>query len=168
MEADFGRGPEFAGINTTHPNLIVTEAIQAGLLPSISGYSSLRREVKYGRNSRVDILLQGDGKPDCYVEIKNVHMMRDPGLAEFPDSVTVRGAKHLTELGDMVEAGHRAVMVYLIQMQADRFALAADIDKAYDVAFKLAQSRGVEAIAMCCKVDHVGITVDRQVPFDQI
>ena len=166
VEADFGRGPEFAGINTAHPNLIVTEAIQAGLLPSISGYSSLRREVKYGRNSRVDILLQGDGKPDCYVEIKNVHMMRDPGLAEFPDSVTVRGAKHLTELGDMVEAGHRAVMVYLIQMQADRFALAADIDKAYAAAFQLARSRGVEAIAMCCKVNPEGITVDRQVPFD--
>jgi sugar fermentation stimulation protein A len=166
VEADFGRGPEFAGINTAHPNLIVTEAIQGGLLPSISGYSSLRREVKYGRNSRVDILLQGDGKPDCYVEIKNVHMMRNPGIAEFPDSVTARGAKHLAELGDMVEAGHRAIMVYLIQMQADRFALAADIDKAYAAAFKLARSRGVEAIAMCCKVDPEGITVDRQVPCD--
>lgn len=166
VEADFGRGLEFAGINTAHPNAIVSEAILAKAFPSLSGYPSLRREVKYGRNSRVDILLQDEDRPDCYVEIKNVHLMRTPGLAEFPDSVTARGAKHLLELGDMVEAGHRAVMVYLIQMQADRFALAADLDKAYAAAFKMAQRRGVEAVAMCCKVDIDGIAVDRIVPFE--
>lgn len=164
VEADFGRGPEYAGINTAHPNAIVSEAITAGKLGGLDGYASLRREVKYGRNSRIDILLQQQGRPDCYVEIKNVHLMRTPGLAEFPDSVTARGAKHLVELGDMVAAGHRAVMVYLIQMQADRFALAADLDKAYASAFAQARERGVEAIAACCRVDPQGIHVDRLVP----
>lgn len=166
VEADFGRGLEFAGINTAHPNAIVSAAIVAGAFPPLANYASLRREVKYGRNSRVDILLQHEGRPDCYVEIKNVHLMRTPGLAEFPDSVTSRGAKHLAELGDMVEAGHRAVMVYLIQMQADHFSLAADIDKAYAAAFKRARERGVEAIAACCKVTPDGIEMDRLVQID--
>ncbi len=165
-EADFGRGPEFVGINTSHPNAIVSAAISAGFFGELASYSSLRREVKYGRNSRVDILLTGDGLPDCYVEIKNVHMMRCPGLAEFPDSVTARGAKHLAELGDMVAAGHRAVMVYLIQMQANRFTLAGDIDTKYAAAFKLARKRGVEAIAACCKVHPEGIEIEKIVPIE--
>ncbi|MCC2095997.1 MAG: DNA/RNA nuclease SfsA [Hyphomicrobiales bacterium] len=181
VEADFGRGPEFAGINTAHPNRIVAEAIEANVFKELTGYASLRREVKYGVNSRVDILLS-DGeasagkvdtgfpsadasnkKPDCYVEIKNVHLMRQPGLAEFPDSVTARGAKHLAELANMVAEGKRAVMVYLIQMQADRFSLAADLDRKYAAAFADAHAAGVEAIAVCCTVSPEGIEVDRRV-----
>ena len=163
VEADFGHGPEFAGINTAHPNRIVAEAIEAGFFDDLRCYTSLRREVKYGVNSRVDILLSGNDKPDCYVEIKNVHLMRQPGLAEFPDSVTARGAKHLGELANMVAEGKRAVMIYLIQMQADRFCLAADIDKKYATAFAEAHAAGVEAIAACCKVSPEGIEVDRRV-----
>ncbi|MGE3642562.1 MAG: DNA/RNA nuclease SfsA [Beijerinckiaceae bacterium] len=163
VEADFGRGPECAGINTAHPNAIVAEAVAAGFFPEFAAYAHLRREVRYGVNSRVDILLQQDRLPDCYVEIKNVHLMREPGLAEFPDSVTARGAKHLRELANMVAEGKRAVMVYLIQMQADRFSLAADIDKKYAAAFAEAHAAGVEAIAVCCKVSPQGIEVDRRV-----
>ena len=169
VEADFGRGPEFAGINTGHPNAIVSQAISAGYFDALAGYTNLRREVKYGRKSRVDILLTGETLAgerlaDCYVEVKNVHMMREPSLAEFPDSVTARGARHLVELGHMVAAGHRAVMIYLIQMRADRFALAGDIDKAYAAAFTQARERGVEAIAACCKVDPLGIEIEKIVP----
>ena len=87
-------GESLVGINTAHPNKIVAEAIEAGKIPELSGYGDLRREVKYGTNSRIDILLSEDGKPDCYVEIKNVHLMRDTGVAEFPDSVSTRAAKH--------------------------------------------------------------------------
>jgi sugar fermentation stimulation protein A len=163
VEADFGRGPEFAGINTAHPNRVVSEAIEANFFDDLRGYASLRREVKYGVNSRVDILLTGNDRPDCYVEIKNVHLMRQPGLAEFPDSVTARGAKHLGELANMVAEGKRAVMIYLIQMQADRFSLAADIDKKYAAAFAEAHAAGVEAIAACCKVSPEVIEVDRRV-----
>ena len=107
--------------------------------------------MKYGKNSRVDFLLEAPARPPCYVEIKNVHLMRKPGLAEFPDAKTERGAKHLDELGDMVEAGHRAVMLYLIQIgSASRFALARDIDPKYGAAYDRARARGVEAVAWRC------------------
>ena len=164
VEADFGRGPEFAGINTSHPNAIVAEAITAGFFDEFAEWPRLRREVKYGKNSRVDILLEGDDVAPHYVEIKNVHLMRRPGLAEFPDSVTARGAKHLHELSDMVAAGHRATMVFLIQMDADRFTLAADIDPAYAKAFAMARGAGVDAMAICCRVTTEGIEVTKRVP----
>jgi sugar fermentation stimulation protein A len=110
-------------------------------------------------------LLEGSDRPPCYVEVKNVHFFRQPGLAEFPDCRTERGAKHLVELSDMVRAGHRAVMVYLIQcVKPDRFTLAADKDHAYFMEFKRARAAGVEAIALTCKVSPGQITVDREIP----
>jgi sugar fermentation stimulation protein A len=104
---------------------------------------------------------------DCYVEIKNVHLLRQPGLAEFPDSVTTRGAKHLGELADMVAAGHRAVMLYVIQRpDCDRLALAADLDPGYAAAFSEATARGVEAVAYRCAVGPDAVTIDCPVPIE--
>ena len=155
------------GINTGHPNGIVAEAIAAGRIPELTGYESLRREIRYGRNSRIDILLGRKGRPDCYVEVKNVHLLREPGLAEFPDSVTARGAKHLEELGDMVEGGARAVSVYLVQRSdCDRFALAADIDANYAAAFSRARERGVEVLCYACRVSPEGITLEHALPLE--
>jgi len=160
VEADFGSGPELAGVNTAHPNTIVAEAIAARAIPELAGYSIVRREVKYGKNSRVDFLLEEPGQPDCYVEIKNVHLMRRRGLAEFPDSVTARGAKHLAELSDMVATGKRAIMLFLIQIgSATSFDVARDIDKAYDAAFVAARAAGVEALAYKCAVTTESITL---------
>jgi sugar fermentation stimulation protein A len=160
IEVDFGTGTELVGINTAHPNALAVEAIAAGGVPELAGYVGLRREVKYGRNSRVDILLEHPQRPPCYVEIKNVHLMRRPGLAEFPDAVTKRGAKHLGELADMVAQGHRAVMLFLIQIGSARhFALARDIDPGYGHAFDAAQAAGVEAIAYRCGISCDGIEV---------
>jgi sugar fermentation stimulation protein A len=160
VEVDLGSGAELVGINTTNPNALAAEAIAAGLIPELAGFGSVRREVKYGRNSRVDFLLEQPGRPPCYVEIKNVHLMRRPGLAEFPDAVTKRGAKHLVELADMAAAGARAVMLFLVQIaSAERFALARDIDPTYGAQFDLARRRGVEALARRCRLSRDRIEV---------
>jgi len=160
VEVDLGSGTELVGINTTNPNALAAEAIAAGLIPELAGYGSVRREVKYGRNSRVDFLLEEPGRPPCYVEIKNVHLMRQRGLAEFPDAVTRRGAKHLVELADMVATGARSVMLFLVQIaSAERFALARDIDPAYGAQFDLARARGVEALARRCRLTRAGVEV---------
>lgn len=154
------------GINTAHPNRIVEEAVTQKAIAELSAYDTLQREVKYGKNSRIDLLLRQEGLPDCYVEVKNVHLLRQQELAEFPDSVTKRGAKHLEELGDMVEAGHRAVMLYLVQRtDATSFSLAADIDPAYKEAFERAKARGVEAYAYGCNITTTEITLTKPVPF---
>jgi sugar fermentation stimulation protein A len=160
VEVDLGSGAELVGINTTNPNALAAEATAAGLIPELSGYRSFRREVKYGRNSRVDILLEEPGRPPCYVEVKNVHLMRQKGLAEFPDAVTKRGAKHLQELAAMAAAGARAVMLFLVQIaSAERFALARDIDPAYGLQFDLARAQGVEALARRCRLSRDAIEV---------
>ena len=165
VEVDLGGGAELVGINTSHPNALAAEAIAAGLIPELAGYSTVRREVKYGAHSRVDFLLEQPGRPACYVEIKNVHLMRKPALAEFPDAVTRRGAKHLAELSGMVAAGARAVMLFLVQIgSAERFALARDIDPAYGRAFDAARAAGVEALARRCRVTQDGIEVAEAVP----
>ncbi|MEQ1649551.1 MAG: DNA/RNA nuclease SfsA [Hyphomicrobiaceae bacterium] len=162
VEHDLGQGPALVGVNTSHPNAIVTEAIQAGKIKQLKGYAELKREQKYGKNSRIDILLTDPKKGVCYVEIKNVHLSRKAGLAEFPDSVTERGAKHLVELSDMVRDGHRAMMVYLIQRNdTDAFALVPEIDPAYVAAFKLAEKAGVEMLAVRCHMSLSGITIDK-------
>ena len=115
VEADLGHGPALVGINTGHPNKLVAEAIASSRIKTLTGYQTLRREVRYGEASRIDILLEDARKGRCYVEVKNVHLMRQAGLAEFPDCVTERGAKHLRELAAMAAEGHRSVMVFLIQ-----------------------------------------------------
>jgi len=165
IEVDFGGGLELVGINTSHPNALAAEAIAAGAIPELAGYRTIRREVRYGESSRVDFLLEDPARSPCYVEIKNVHLMRRPALAEFPDAVTKRGAKHLAELSAMVAAGARAVMLYLIQIGSARaFRLARDIDPAYGRAFDGARAAGVEAIAYRCGITCDGIEVVERVP----
>ncbi|HWP24884.1 MAG TPA: DNA/RNA nuclease SfsA [Xanthobacteraceae bacterium] len=165
VEVDLGAGREFVGVNTAHPNALVAAALAAGAIPLLTGYETIRREVKFGANSRVDFLLQAPARPPCYLEVKNVHLMRRPGLAEFPDAVTARGTKHLEELVQAVRGGARAVMLFLIQIgSAERFALARDIDPRYGAAFDRARDAGVEAIALRCRLDCHGIEIAAPVP----
>ncbi|GAA0594850.1 DNA/RNA nuclease SfsA [Caenispirillum bisanense] len=157
-------GDGLVGINTSWPNALVAEACAAGLIPELAGYDTVRREVKYGKNSRIDVLLEKADGSRCYVEVKNVTLARD-GHAEFPDAVTARGAKHLVEMTDMVAEGHRAVMVYLVQREdCHAFRVAADIDPAYRDALALALSRGVEAVCWACTLTPEGISVARPLP----
>jgi len=165
VEADFGAGFELVGVNTAHPNTIVAAALAAGAIPELAGYPVIRREVRYGAASRVDFLLEAADRPPCYVEVKNVHLMRTPGLAEFPDAVTARGARHLDELAAMRAEGARAVMLFVIQIaSAHALALARDIDPAYGRAFDRARMAGVEALAYTCRLACDGIDLSAPVP----
>jgi sugar fermentation stimulation protein A len=156
-------GTGLVGINTAWPNPLAEEAILAGAIPELAGYGRLTREVRYGRNSRIDLLLEAPERPICYVEVKNVHLSRGDGLAEFPDCVTARGAKHLVELADMVASGHRAVMLYVVQRgDCNRFRTAADFDPAYHAGLKVALAAGVEALVYGCAVTVDGIRIDRK------
>jgi sugar fermentation stimulation protein A len=164
VEADVGDGPTLVGINPMQPNRLVAEAIAAGTIKKLTGYESARREVKYGEASRIDMLLEDQRNGRCYVEVKNVHLMREAGRAEFPDCVTTRGAKHLRELSMMVAQGHRSVMLYLIQRaDAETFSIASDFDPGYAEAFKLATASGVEALAYRCRLTTDEIVVDKAV-----
>ncbi len=160
-------GESLVGINTAHPNRLVEEAVLEGTIGELSGYETIRREVKYGRNSRIDLLLEATGRPTCYVEVKNVTLKRDPspmGTVEFPDAVTARGSKHLAELSAMVGVGHRAVMAYLVQRQdAGRLAIAADLDPAYAANLERAMAAGVEVLCYGCRVSVTEIKVSAPV-----
>lgn len=163
---DFPDKP-LVGINTHLPNKLVASAIEAGQVPALNGYSSLRREVKYGENSRIDLLLEQEGRRPCYVEIKNVTFLRQAGLAEFPDTTTARGTKHLGELANMVAQGARSVMFYLVQRNdARRFCLASDVDPTYFNAYNSAREAGVETLAWSCKLDQTEIILDHQLPVE--
>ena len=148
----------WVGINTGLPNALAEEAIARGLVPVLSGYPVIQREQRYGENSRIDIKLSGGIAPDAYVEVKNVHFMRQPGLAEFPDTATARGTKHLRELAQMARQGFRAVMLYVVQREdCDALSICSDLDPAYAHAFRDARAAGVEAFAVKCHISEVGI-----------
>lgn len=152
------------GLNTGLPNPLAAEALAAGNIPELQGYSRVRREVRYGRNSRIDLLLEDDEKPTCYVEIKNVHLKRGPA-AEFPDCRTERGAKHLRELMDVVAAGGRAVMLFVVQREDCRhFTAADDLDPVYGKALREAVTHGVEALCYDCRITIEAIEWGRPLP----
>ncbi|MEL6573557.1 MAG: DNA/RNA nuclease SfsA [Pseudomonadota bacterium] len=154
----------FTGVDTSVPNRALKAAFVAHEVPGLD-YEMVRAEVKYGQNSRIDFLLSGGG-PDIYVEVKSVTLSRQPRLAEFPDSVTARGAKHLAELAEMVRQGHRAVMFYLVQRTdcAD-LTLAADIDRTYAAAFREARAVGVEVMAFDCLISPSGVDLGQPMRF---
>lgn len=153
------------GINANRPNRLVEEALAAGLLPTLAGYADVRREVRYGLRSRVDLVLGTPGRPPCYVEIKNVHLRRGD-WAEFPDCVTARGARHLDELAEMVRQGCRSVVLFVVQRpDCHRLRLAADLDPGFAAAMTRARTAGVEVAACVCTVAPSGIAVAHEIPF---
>lgn len=160
MEADGG----IVGINTLHPNRLVAEALAEGAIPEVAGYASHRREVRYGENSRVDFLLESPDRPRCWLEIKNVHLMRTPGLAEFPDCVAARSTKHLRELAEMAKVGDRAVVLFVVQRtDCDRFATAADCDPKFAAALTEVAQAGVEVLVYGCAIDQSRVALTRPI-----
>lgn len=153
------------GIHTSRANALVEEGLHAGRLKELQGFQTLRREVPYGEKSRIDFLLEQPNTPSTYVEVKSVTLCRTPGLAEFPDSKTERGTKHLLELAAMAAQGSRAVMLFLAQ-RADcaRFAIAADIDPHYARVFDEVRQAGVEAFCYYCRIDNTNICLEAPLP----
>ncbi|GJE58733.1 DNA/RNA nuclease SfsA [Methylobacterium trifolii] len=164
VEAGLPGGPQWVGVNTMRPNALVAEAFAAGRLPALEAYTVLRPEVRYGTGSRIDFLAGGEGVAPCHVEVKNCHLMRQAGLAEFPDCTAARSARHMLELARVVEAGGRALVVVVVQMQAQAFDVARDIDPAFDRAFRAARAAGVETRAYRCDVDRDGVSVAEEIP----
>lgn len=155
------------GVNTHLPNRLVTEGIESGLIAALSGYASIRPEVRYGvEKSRIDLLLQGAGeRPDCYVEIKNVTTCDDGGAGFFPDAVSVRASRHLRELTEMVRQGQRAVIFFCVQRgDVQQVRPADEIDPHYGEALRAALAAGVEAMAWRARVTPAEIVLERALP----
>ncbi|MBC2710526.1 MAG: DNA/RNA nuclease SfsA [Desulfosarcina sp.] len=154
------------GVNTQVPNRLTAHAIASGDVVELRGYETVRREVKAGRNSRIDILLESPDRRSCYVEVKNCTLVID-GVATFPDAVTVRGQKHLMELQDLVAAGFRCAMFFLVQrMDARSFAPADHIDPEYGWKLRQASQNGVEILTYDVSIDLDGIRLNDRVPYD--
>jgi sugar fermentation stimulation protein A len=159
VEADGG----LVGVNTMHPNRLAAEALREDRISELSGYDSVRPEVKYGTASRVDFLLQGAERPACWLEIKNCHLSRGGGLAEFPDCVAARSAKHLKELEAMVAAGDRAAVLFVVQREdCDAFAACHDLDPVFAKALDQAADAGVEVLVYACEMRTTGIRLERR------
>ena len=157
----------YVGINTSLPNGIIFEAIkQKKILDNLQG--EIKKEVKYGKNSRVDIFINNPKGKDCYIEVKSVTLSRVKGLAEFPDAKTTRGSKHLIELGEMSKQGHDCYLVYLIQRKdINIFSIAKDIDDEYYKNSIIAKKNGVNFIAFSCEVSKKGIDVIQQIKINE-
>ena len=154
------------GVNTLLPNTLVAEALAAGAIPELAGYAAVRREVRCGEASRIDFLLEDARRPPCWVEVKNCHLRRTPGLAEFPDCRAARSEKHLRELERVAAEGERAVQLFVVQRtDCDRFAACRDLDPSYATALDHAGSHGVEVLCYACAVGPEEVRLSHRIPW---
>jgi len=154
------------GVDTAVPNRMLKAALEAREVPGLDAYDRVRAEVKYGEKSRVDFLLSTEGQPDAYVEVKSVTLCRHPGVAEFPDARTERGARHMLELALMAKQGYRAAVFFLVQRtDASEMRIADDIDPRYAEALLTAYGAGVEVIVHSTNISPRGVTLGPQLPF---
>ena len=152
------------GVNTLVPNRLVVESVKAGAVPELKGYESVDREVRINDHTRLDFTLTATDGQRCYGEIKNCTLV-DSGVALFPDAVTSRGLKHLTELETLIDTGNRCVMFYFIQrMDARVFKPADRIDPDYGRGLRQAVRSGVEILAYDVFIDLKGIRLNRRIP----
>ena len=155
----------FVIVDTGMANKIVKEALKDNLIYELSGCSAFFAEVPYGINSRIDFLLEFEDKPKCYVEVKSVTLSRKNPIAEFPDSVTSRGAKHLIELAKMAKSGFRAVMLFLVcRNDCNSYKIADDLDPFYAECFLKAVEAGVEVLCYDTIITNKNVQIGRALP----
>jgi sugar fermentation stimulation protein A len=153
------------GVNTHRTNRIVEKALNDNVLNFVKNITEVRREVKYGENSKVDFVVTTP-KEEVYIEVKNVTLSREKKTAEFPDAVTIRGSKHLIELAKLKKKGIRAVMLYVIQRDdINSFKIASDIDPIYAKNLKKAMKSGVEVFCYDCKFSKKDISINSEKKF---
>ena len=153
------------GVNTHRTNRIVEQALNDNLFKFIKKIQEIKREVKYGENSKIDFLVTTE-KEQIYIEVKNVTLVRDSKIAEFPDSVTSRGTKHLIELSKLKKKGIRPIMLYVVQRDdCDKFKIAKDIDPTYAENFSKAIKQGVEVFCYDCKFSKKNISINKEIKF---
>ena len=165
---DSGNG-NLVGVNTLKANRIIEEALKQKKIRELRYFHDIQREVPCGSDSRIDFLLIKKGT-ECFLEVKSVTLRRNieekVGIAEFPDSVTARGSKHLNTLAKVVKRGGNAVVLYLIQRSdCKKFKIAEDIDPDYMKAMKSAISAGVKILCYCCKISPHSIRLDKKIKF---
>ena len=154
-------------VNTLRANQLVREALNQDRIPELSGYSKLTSEVKYGaENSRIDLMLQAENQPDCYIEVKSVTLLHQ-GQGYFPDAVTLRGQKHLRELQSMAEQGQRAVLFFaVLHSGIESVSAAHHIDPRYSDLLKHVQNNGVEVMCYGAALSAEGIRLTERLPLD--
>ena len=155
-------------VNTIQANRLVAEAINKGRITELTGYSSLKTEVKYGsENSRIDILLEAGDKPACYIEVKSVTLLEN-GRGYFPDAVTARGQKHLRELIAMAQSGRRAVLFFaILHTGIENLSAAHHIDPDYYELIQQAEQAGVEIICYKAVLDQNELKLNHCIEFHQ-
>ena len=154
------------GINTFLTNKIVLEALRLKKIKSFIKFNEIKSEVKFSANTRFDFFLKND-KEKCFLEVKNVTLLRKSKIAEFPDAVTSRGTKHLNELCLAKRKGYQSYILYLIQREdCDSFQIAKDIDEEYKNAFDKALKMGVKILCYDCKLNDEEIKLNKQIKYE--
>jgi len=157
---------KLVGINTLSSNKIVFEALGNKKISSLIKFKNIKREVKFSDKTRFDFFLSND-KEKCFLEVKNVTLLREKKIAEFPDAVTSRGTKHLNELCKAKKEGYQSYILYLIQRDdCDSFKIAEDIDEKYKDAFNKAIKSGVKILCYDCKLSNEEIKLNNQINYE--
>ena len=157
---------KIVGINTLLTNKIVLEALNQKKINSLIKFNNIKTEIKFSENTRFDFLLCNN-KKKCFLEVKNVTLVRKKKVAEFPDAITSRGTKHLKELSNAKKKGYQSYILYLIQREdCKSFKIANDIDREYKAAFNKALKNGVKMLCYDCKLSNEEIRLNNQINYE--
>jgi len=160
-------GSKLVGINTHLSNKIILESLKAKKIQTLSKFTKIQPEKKFSRNTRFDFLISNN-KDKCFLEVKNVTLVREKDIAEFPDAITSRGTKHLNELVKAKKKGYKSYLLFLIQREDCKFfKIAKDIDVNYQNAFNLALKNGVKILCYDCKLSNEEIRINNQIFYEK-